>query len=366
MHGRRAKQSRGFTLIELLVVIAIIAVLIALLLPAVQAAREAARRMQCVNNLKQVSLATANYGDINGALPPTATMDIGTNFSMKPRLLPYMEQQMIYNQINWTQSSFDSSQNLTVSLTRINAFLCPSDANDPGSINNLPKQYNPLGGGLVWEGPCSYGNNIGTYPGLNGNKFDGPAYITGNHSWGYTISLASITDGTSNTAIHSEWVKGKGTGGNGAIPGTNILGNGVWLVYSFPSAQASLLTTWQPATTGISAMQNTLVGISNACQTAATPGSAIWDLKGYSWMGERMGVGGGYCHAIQPNKKSCFVNNQSSQLFSLIGASSNHGPGVNVGLLDGSVRFIKDAIGMGTWGSLATYGAGDIISNDQL
>src|SRR5450631_1463794 len=91
---------RGFTLIELLVVIAIIAVLIGLLLPAVQADREAARRMQCVNNLKQLGLAAANYGDINGALPPTANASGYVNFSMKVRLLSFLEQTALFNSVN--------------------------------------------------------------------------------------------------------------------------------------------------------------------------------------------------------------------------------------------------------------------------
>src|SRR5690348_10437252 len=100
-------KRRGFTLIELLVVIAIIAVLIALLLPAVQAAREAARRSQCVNNLKQMGLAVQNYIDSQGAVPPTGvniptgTQPVGT-FGMKPRLLPYMEQAMMFNALNIT------------------------------------------------------------------------------------------------------------------------------------------------------------------------------------------------------------------------------------------------------------------------
>src|SRR4051812_40453631 len=98
---------RGFTLIELLVVIAIIAVLIALLLPAVQAAREAARRSQCVNNLKQMGLAIMNYESSNGSLPPvgsTTPTGVGASFqnqSLKTRILPFMEQQPLYNTINY-------------------------------------------------------------------------------------------------------------------------------------------------------------------------------------------------------------------------------------------------------------------------
>src|ERR1041384_3883848 len=103
-------RRRGFTLIELLVVIAIIAVLIALLLPAVQAAREAARRSQCVNNLKQLGIAIQNYHDANGCIPPSGTYGVPaggspTDFSMKARILPYLEQTAIYNSINWSSDS---------------------------------------------------------------------------------------------------------------------------------------------------------------------------------------------------------------------------------------------------------------------
>src|SRR4051812_37261118 len=192
---------RGFTLIELLVVIAIIAVLIALLLPAVQAAREAARRSQCVNNLKQLGLAIQNYIDVHGTFPPTgsavgnaATAASTNDFSMKMRILPNLEQQNLYN--GWNQAfGYNIAQNGTASAVKVNTFLCPSDPTVVArGMSNFPNHD---------FGDCNYGNNIGICLTLNGNNFDGPAYVLGT-SYGGVVTPASIADGMSNTAIFSE------------------------------------------------------------------------------------------------------------------------------------------------------------------
>src|SRR5438067_7704658 len=127
----RERRTRGFTLIELLVVIAIMAVLIALLLPAVQAAREAARRIQCTNNLKQLGLALHNYESIAGALPPSVVVaKSGSTFwsngwSIHGRVLPFMEQGTAFNSINFS-FSYSIPDNTTVSRLSLSSFLCPS------------------------------------------------------------------------------------------------------------------------------------------------------------------------------------------------------------------------------------------------
>src|ERR1700735_125399 len=129
---KTSRDRRGFTLIELLVVIAIIGLLIALLLPAVQAAREAARRSQCINNLKQLGLAVQGYSDANVALPPAAATgpEWSNNFSMKARVLPFLEQTALFNSMN--MSFFQvADQNATSLTTMVDTFLCPSDANVP-------------------------------------------------------------------------------------------------------------------------------------------------------------------------------------------------------------------------------------------
>ena len=201
----------GFTLIELLVVIAIIAVLIALLLPAVQSAREAAQRAQCINNLKQLGLAAHNYVSVNNVFPMHTTypagqiQSYGWSYAWPLALAPNLEQGAVFNNWNYSAGMFGNAAgytfqhaNDTLLLVQLAALICPSDAStDKPGINYLGV---PLG-------TTNYVGNMGG-PGQIG-MFTG-TIVSNSVGWGGNqgycgpVSLAKITDGTSNTALFSE------------------------------------------------------------------------------------------------------------------------------------------------------------------
>jgi prepilin-type N-terminal cleavage/methylation domain-containing protein/prepilin-type processing-associated H-X9-DG protein len=381
-------DSRGFTLIELLVVIAIIAVLISLLLPAVQSAREAARRAQCTNNMKQIGLAVNNYESGTGAIPPSATVSSITNYQDQGvlcRILPYLEQQSDYNSINflygvrgiwivngqgvgsWNAPPMDESvwagdwgrSNATANITYVNAFLCPSDPNNGGNNQFF------INGAQRLICTTDYYWNVGLSRFFTGGYVNGPSYspgaldfniLNGGQCANKVIKIASFIDGTSNTAVLSESVQSS----------SGLQVDGLGMVYAGP--------TWNQFIGQGSQLSPPDWLAAQYCQNTPKLPQDYW------WKGEFALSGGHniYSHTQTPNRRSCYwtgVNSfpptSSDQDYAgatqtMVAASSYHPGGVNVLFMDGSVHFIKSSVGFQAWYAIATPAGGEVISSDQL
>jgi prepilin-type N-terminal cleavage/methylation domain-containing protein/prepilin-type processing-associated H-X9-DG protein len=337
----------GFTLIELLVVIAIIAVLIALLLPAVQAAREASRRVQCVNHLKQMGLGLHTYESIAGALPPsnivhfdasTQKVDWKNGFSVQARILPFMEQGIAFNAINFS-FTHRNAENATVVGVVMEVFLCPSDIHS-GQMTAFPF-------GLA--GVISYGFCDGDWFVWNGiNPPDNTAVFGPNRS----RRIAEFTDGTSQTLIAAD-VKalnplylcpgGLSKFNNSPYGPTNIPG---------PALDPLSVAPEYGGTCGAVTSGHTAWADGNAQETGIT---TAWPPNKVT-IATKAGDG-------DVDLQSALISS-GGPTFGAITARSYHPGGVNALIADGSVKFVKTSINPGAWRALGTVAKGEVLSAD--
>lgn len=327
------KKTNAFTLVELLVVIAIIGILIALLLPAVQAAREAARRMQCSNNLKQIGLAIHTYHDATRGFPastgfsrigttfPLASLDIGPNqnfaiYGPLMALCPYIEQGAIYERfVACTKDPDNTTLNTDWKNAKISGFACPSatvqtDGFSGNGITNLGQIHST---NYVY---CLGDNGSGVNLKVKNNR----GMFGGNKQF---RSMGSMSDGTSNTIVYAETVAGTT---NGKMVKGNI-------------AEVSSGDDVTGPTPQICADQRDKVQLKN--NVIVNPRGMAW------WYG--LPAYNGFLTILPPNSPSCTnqpVSGEDNTQFSsgIYSASSNHTGGINALRGDGSVEFVSETI----------------------
>lgn len=337
----RRTERPGFTLVELLVVIAIIGILVALLLPAVQAAREAARRTQCKNNLKQLGLANHNYESSMRHLPPSAQVDLsvtstGNNGSwgVHGRILDYLEEKNLRDlvdiEVGWDVQEPEGAE--AISGIRISAFQCPSDTRseeirDPGG--DRPLLY-----------PTNYGFNLGTwfvFDPATGKGGDGAFYPNSN------LSFARFTDGTTKTLLCAEvkaWTPYTRNGGPASEDIPETVDQAAAAVASGAQEKITGHTEWPDGRvhhTGVTATMtpNTFVSFTNS------EGNEV-DADYNSWQEGRDGSSG-------------------APTYAMITSRSTHPGQVQVAMVDASVQTIADDIDLAVWRAMATRSGDEVL-----
>ena len=350
LHFTPRSGRRAFTLVELLVVIAIIAILIGLLLPAVQKVREAAARIQCGNNLKQLGLAMHNYESAAGRLPSAYLGTVPPAYTGYPayffswsafaQINPFLEQTAIYNHMDLTQPMYDPANNYNISAANqfavqqnVKVFMCPSDRS-----MSVDAAY-----GVPALGPTNYAVCVGSgaSPGASpGSPWNSDGMFEAHNGF----RLTDVTDGLSNTAMMSESILGDGPESSG------------------PPAAPTPQTVY--AYTGFGGFLS-----DSACSSASAYN--VSQHRGLSWATGEMRCAS-YNHYYTPNSSQydCVCNEGATtptpyESDAFRSARSRHTNGVNMALGDGSVRFVSNSISLIAWHALATRATGDVVSDSN-
>ncbi len=337
------KRSTGFTLVELLVVIAIIGALVALLLPAVQQAREAARRMSCTNNQKQLGLATHNYADTYGGVFPNAGWshpdDYPNDYSPLAKVLPYLEQANLQDLIDFSFYMGHPRYGLPPEVHHViqhpvPSFFCPSS---PGEDTHL----RDFSGTMLEVAGTSYGMNAGSgedemfHPSFGANN--GLCWVDAK------VGFASIIDGTTNTLLWTESIIGPGTAPGASTP--------------MQDAQIYRATLNE----GVDRLDYAARANAGGIEAVAA------DIAG--WDGDRMFCWLRGCDPDGPLMCGLLTPNSTAPDF-VVGSSkantarSYHPGGVNICLSDGSVRFVAETVDVDAWHALWTRAGGEITRID--
>ena len=351
----RPRHRSGFTLVELLVVIAIIGVLVGLLLPAVQAAREAARRMQCANHLKQVTLALHNYHDIyksfpvsfTGADPAGGDPDGGSGFhSWMARILPQIEQQPLYEAIAFDETlaetpTYGSSSNYldyrvptghvdaAEAATLVPTYLCPSDPQTVLQYSlGTPTAPGSYAANIGWPRRCT-GAEGRAAPLARQNGVIGLSNPSSPDTWQQPrIRFADVTDGTSHTlAIAERMVSFNPAAASGSVPTLNGPTPENMKSFCAGSGGSRSLPLWN-----------------RVCENVTFEDTGYIRGHGHAWISGWTFAANHFMPVMPINKRNCHVYGGEDDGMNLVTPSSHHPGGIQVSLADGSVRFLTASV----------------------